>query len=35
MAFEIGGKPYIVVAAGGNFQLNYKYGTSVIVFGLD
>jgi alcohol dehydrogenase (cytochrome c) len=35
MAFEIGGKPYIAVAAGGNFQLNYKYGTSVIVFGLD
>lgn len=35
MAFEIGGKPYIAVAAGGNFQLNFKYGTSVIVFGLD
>jgi alcohol dehydrogenase (cytochrome c) len=35
MAFEIGGKPYIAVAAGGNFQLNYKYGTSVLVFGLD
>jgi alcohol dehydrogenase (cytochrome c) len=35
MAFEIGGKPYIAVAAGGNFQLNYQYGTAVIVFGLD
>ena len=35
MAFEIDGKPYIAVAAGGNFQLNFKYGTSVIVFGLD
>ena len=35
MAFEIAGKPYIAVAAGGNFQLNYKYGTSLIVFSLD
>jgi alcohol dehydrogenase (cytochrome c) len=35
MGFEIGGKPYIAVAAGGNFQLNFKYGTSVLVFGLD
>ena len=35
IAFEIGGKPYIAVAAGGNFQLSFKYGTSVIVFGLD
>ncbi len=35
MAFEIGGKPYIAVAAGGNFQLNYNYGDSVIVFGLE
>jgi glucose dehydrogenase len=34
MAFEVGGKPYIAVAAGGNFQLNYKYGDSVFVFGL-
>jgi len=35
MGFEVGGKPYIAVAAGGNFQLNFKYGTSVLVFGLD
>jgi glucose dehydrogenase len=35
MAFEINNKPYIAVAAGGNFQLNFPYGTSVIVFGLD
>jgi alcohol dehydrogenase (cytochrome c) len=35
MAFEIGGKPYIAVAAGGNFQLNFPYGTAVIVFGLE
>lgn len=35
MAFEVGGKSYIAVAAGGNFQLNFNYGTAVIVFGLD
>jgi alcohol dehydrogenase (cytochrome c) len=35
MAFEIDGKPYIAVAAGGNFQLSFKNGTSVLVFGLD
>jgi alcohol dehydrogenase (cytochrome c) len=35
MAFQVDGKSYVAVAAGGNFQLNFKYGTSVIVFGLD
>jgi alcohol dehydrogenase (cytochrome c) len=35
MAFESGGKPYIAVAAGGNFQLNYPYGDAILVFGLD
>ena len=35
MAFEFDGKPYVAVAAGGNFQLDFKFGTSVIVFGLD
>jgi alcohol dehydrogenase (cytochrome c) len=35
MAFEINGKPYVAVAAGGNYQLNFKYGTAVLVFGLD
>ncbi|MBV9653077.1 MAG: PQQ-binding-like beta-propeller repeat protein [Acetobacteraceae bacterium] len=34
MAFEVDGKPYIAVAAGGNFQLNYKLGDAVLVFGL-
>ncbi|HYM30498.1 MAG TPA: PQQ-binding-like beta-propeller repeat protein [Candidatus Cybelea sp.] len=33
--FEVNGKPYVAVAAGGNFQLNYKYGDSVVVFGLE
>lgn len=32
MAFEVDGKPY--VAVGGNFQLNYKLGDSIFVFGL-
>jgi len=35
MGFEVDGKPYIAVAAGGNFQLSFKQGTSVLVFGLD
>jgi PQQ-dependent dehydrogenase (methanol/ethanol family) len=35
VAFEVDGQPYIAVAAGGNFQLSYKYGTSVLVFGLE
>jgi len=32
MGFEVGGKPYIAVAAGGNFQLKYKLGDSIFVF---
>jgi alcohol dehydrogenase (cytochrome c) len=35
MGFTIDGKPYIAVAAGGNFQLSFKNGTSVVVFGLE
>jgi alcohol dehydrogenase (cytochrome c) len=35
MTFVIDGKQYVAVAAGGNFQLNYKLGDSVLVFGLD
>ncbi len=35
MSFQVDGKQYIAVAAGGNFQLNYKLGDSVLVFGLD
>ena len=35
MGFTIDGKPYIAVAAGGNFQLSFKNGTSVLVFGLE
>ncbi|HTW29343.1 MAG TPA: PQQ-binding-like beta-propeller repeat protein [Acetobacteraceae bacterium] len=34
VAFEVDGKPYIAVAAGGNFQLKYKLGDAVYVFGL-
>ncbi len=35
MAFEVDGKPYVAVAAGGNFQINAKYGDALVVFGLD
>jgi PQQ-dependent dehydrogenase (methanol/ethanol family) len=35
MSFKVDGKQYIAVAAGGNFQLNYKLGDAVLVFGLD
>jgi PQQ-dependent dehydrogenase (methanol/ethanol family) len=34
ISFEVDGEQFIAVAAGGNFQLNYKYGDSVLVFGL-
>lgn len=33
VAFEVDGKPCVAVAAGGNFQLNYKLGDSIVVFG--
>jgi PQQ-dependent dehydrogenase (methanol/ethanol family) len=35
MSFALDGKQYIAVAAGGNFQLNYKLGDAVLVFALD
>lgn len=35
MSFQIDGKQYVAVAAGGNFQLNYKLGDAILVFGLD
>lgn len=35
MAFEVDGKLHIAVAAGGNFQLNFKRGDAVLVFALD
>lgn len=35
MAFEVDGKLHVAVAAGGNFQLNYKRGDAVLVFALD
>jgi glucose dehydrogenase len=35
MAFEIDGKLHIAVAAGGNFQLNFKRGDALLVFALD
>jgi alcohol dehydrogenase (cytochrome c) len=31
----VDGKQHIAVAAGGNFQLNYKLGDAVLVFALD
>jgi PQQ-dependent dehydrogenase (methanol/ethanol family) len=34
VAYEIGGKQYIAVAAGGNTQLDFKRGNSVFVFAL-
>jgi PQQ-dependent dehydrogenase (methanol/ethanol family) len=35
MAFEVDGRPHVAVAAGGLFQLKYKYGNSLLVFALD
>jgi alcohol dehydrogenase (cytochrome c) len=35
MAFEVDGKLHIAVAAGGNFQLNYRRGDAILVFALD
>ena len=35
MSFQIDGKQYIAVAAGGNFQLDYRRGDAILVFGLD
>jgi alcohol dehydrogenase (cytochrome c) len=34
VAYEVNGKQYIAVAAGGNTQLDFKRGNSVIVFAL-
>ena len=34
VAYEIGGKQYIAVAAGGNSQLDFKRGNSIVVFAL-
>jgi alcohol dehydrogenase (cytochrome c) len=34
MAYAIGGQEYIAVAAGGNFQLSYRYGDALLVFAL-
>jgi alcohol dehydrogenase (cytochrome c) len=33
-SYTVGGKQYIVVAAGGNVQLNYKRGNNIIAFTL-
>jgi alcohol dehydrogenase (cytochrome c) len=35
MSFALDGKQHIAVAAGGNFQLNYKLGDALLVFALD
>ncbi len=34
ISYEVDGKQYIAVAAGGNFQLNYRRGDTLFVFGL-
>lgn len=34
MSFELDGEQFIAVAVGGNFQLGYRYGDAVFVFGL-
>ncbi len=34
MAYSVNGQEYIAVAAGGNFQLGYPYGDSVVIFKL-
>jgi glucose dehydrogenase len=34
VAYTVGGKQYIAVAAGGNTQLDFKRGNSVVVFSL-
>jgi glucose dehydrogenase len=34
VSYTVGGKQYIAVAAGGNTQLDFKRGNSVIVFAL-
>jgi PQQ-dependent dehydrogenase (methanol/ethanol family) len=34
VSYTVGGKQYIAVAAGGNTQLDFKRGNSVVVFGL-
>ncbi|MBM4228520.1 MAG: quinonprotein alcohol dehydrogenase, partial [Gammaproteobacteria bacterium] len=34
VSYMVDGKQYIAVAAGGNTQLNFKRGNSVLVFGL-
>ncbi len=33
-SYTVGGKQYIVVAAGGNTQMNYKRGNNIIAFTL-
>jgi len=34
LSYEVGGKQYIAVAAGGNTQLDFKRGNSIVVFAL-
>lgn len=34
ISFEVDGEQFIALAAGGNFQLNFKYGELLFVFGL-
>jgi glucose dehydrogenase len=34
-SYSVDGKQYVVVAAGGNVQLDYKRGNSIIAFTID
>lgn len=34
IAYEVAGKEYIAVAAGGNFQMSYPYGDTIAIFAL-
>ena len=34
-SYTVGGKQYVVVAAGGNVQLDFKRGNNIIAFTVD
>jgi glucose dehydrogenase len=34
VSYEVGGKQYVAVAAGGNYQLNYGRGDQIVIFAL-
>ncbi len=35
ITYEVHGKQYVAVAAGGNFQMSYPYGDAIAIFALD